>query len=285
MKIALFSTNTGVCSTREGLARVAPLAEELGFESLWAGEHMVLPSPRVPPSPMEPGDAMLDPVATLTFIAALTERVRLGTGVLLLPQRNPVALAKELATLDVLSNGRTEIGIGVGYLEPEMSAVGVPMEDRGRRAEEYLGAMRALWNDAEPAYDGKYVSFKRVDAHPRPIQKGGPRIVMGGHTAPAYRRAVTLAHGWYGFALDREGTATSLDGLKAAAERYERPADLGPLEISITPRGRVQPEDLAAWAELGVHRLVLLPSGRLDAAAHEEWLREQAALIGRKGDL
>jgi hypothetical protein len=104
---------------------------------------------------------------------------------------------------------------------------------------------------------------------------------MGGHTAPAYRRAVTLAHGWYGFALDRAATAASLDGLKAAAERYERPADLGPLEISITPRGRVQPEDLAAWEELGVHRLVLLPSGRLDAAAHEQWMREQAAnLIG-----
>jgi probable F420-dependent oxidoreductase len=261
MKIALFSTNTGVCATREGLARVAPLAEQLGFESLWAGEHMVLPSPRVPPSPMEPGDAMLDPVATLTFIAALTERVRLGTGVLLLPQRNPVALAKELASLDVLSNGRTEIGIGVGYLEPEMAALGVPYHQRGARTDEFLAAMRSIWHEEHPAFEGRFVRFAGVQAHPKPARLP---IVVGGHTEAAFRRSVQSAHGWYGFSLDLERTAACLEGLREAASRHERPADLGELEISVTPPDTPDADAVARFAELGVHRLIVRPRWGVD---------------------
>src|SRR5581483_8401456 len=110
MKLGLFSLNTGVCATPEGMARIGRAAEDAGFESLWVGEHVVLPDPRVPPSPMNPEDPMLDPVVSLTFLAAHTRRVRLGTGIIILPQRNPLVLAKELASLDVLSGGRLIFG-------------------------------------------------------------------------------------------------------------------------------------------------------------------------------
>src|SRR5947208_7839549 len=143
MKFGLFAMNMGVCSHPEVATRVAQAAEAAGFDSLWAGEHVVLPSPRTPASPMDPQDPILDPVVTLTFLAAQTRQILLGTGIIILPQRNPLVLAKELASLDVLSGGRLILGIGVGYLEPEFRALGIPFEDRGERADEYLAAMRA----------------------------------------------------------------------------------------------------------------------------------------------
>jgi probable F420-dependent oxidoreductase len=199
---------------------------------------------------------MLDPMAALSYLAAVTERALLGTGILLLPQRPPVALAKEAATLDVLSNGRFLMGVGVGYLEPEFEAVGADFANRARVSEEYIAAMRALWNMKEPAFSGETVRFSGVDAYPRPVQPGGPRIVMGGHSQGAFRRAVTLAQEWYGFALDADGTAACIEGLRKAADRYERPAELGELRISVTPRGRLTPEVVERFGELGVHRLL-----------------------------
>ncbi len=120
----------------EALARFAPLAEELGYDSLWMGEHVVVPDPRRPPSPMEPDEPIHDPLVALAFAAAHTRRIRIATGIVILPQRNPVVLAKQLASLDAVSGGRLIFGMGVGYLEPEMTAVGVPMERRGARADE-----------------------------------------------------------------------------------------------------------------------------------------------------
>jgi alkanesulfonate monooxygenase SsuD/methylene tetrahydromethanopterin reductase-like flavin-dependent oxidoreductase (luciferase family) len=162
--IGLFAVNSHACADPEAAARVAGLAERLGYDSLWAGEHVVVPSPRVDPSPMEPDEPILDPLVALAHLAARTERIRLGTGVILLPQRNPVVLAKQVASLDVLSGGRLILGIGVAYLEPEMRAVGVPMEGRGARADDYLAAMRALWEQEAPAYEGRHVRFEGVDA-------------------------------------------------------------------------------------------------------------------------
>src|SRR3954449_3749019 len=133
LRFGLFSVNSGPCSQPATAARIARLAEAAGFDSLWAGEHVVLPDPRVPPSPMEPGDPILDPVIALTFLAAQTTRVRLGTGIIILPQRNPLVLAKELASLAVLSEGRFVFGVGVGYLEPEFRALGIPFADKGPR--------------------------------------------------------------------------------------------------------------------------------------------------------
>src|SRR3954468_25106181 len=128
--IGLFSANMHACATATGAATVARLAERLGYDSLWAGEHVVVPSPRVEPSPMDPDEPILDPLVALAHLAGQTDRIALGTGIIILPQRNPLVRAKQVATLDVLTGGRLILGLGVGYLEPEMRAVGVPMAGR-----------------------------------------------------------------------------------------------------------------------------------------------------------
>jgi probable F420-dependent oxidoreductase len=267
LQFGLFSINAYAAIEPRTAARLAQAAEAAGFESLWGGEHVVLPDPQAPPSPMAPREPILDPAIALTFAAAHTSRVRLGTGIIILPQRNPLVLAKELASLDVLSAGRLIVGIGVGYLEPEFRALGAPFKDRGAVTDEYLAAMRAIWSQDNPAYQGRFVSFANVQAHPQPAQRPHPPIVIGGRTAPAFRRAVSQGHGWYGFGLDVDATGRALEGLRQAAGTTARPAALGPLEISITP-GRGVSVDLATcerYAALGVHRLILMPSAKLDA--------------------
>lgn len=261
MKIGLFQINMNALSEPEALGKAAVAAERAGFESLWTGEHVVLPDPQAPPSPMPPEGKLLDPAVALAYAAALTTDIKLGTGIIIVPQRNPLVLAKELASVDVLSNGRLIFGVGVGYLPAEFEAIGVPMEDRARRSVEYIEAMRAIWSMDQPEYSGKYVNFSGVVANPRPVQQPGPPVVMGGHSAPAFRRSVTMCEGWYGFALDLEATKNCIDGIAAEAAKHERPAELGPLEISVTPRMRPSPEMVEQYRELGVDRLVLLPNG------------------------
>src|SRR5260370_20395638 len=197
VKFGLFSVNSYASSYPETAVEIAQLAESAGFESLWAGEHVVLPDPQAPPSPMAPADRILDPLIALTFLAAHTRQVLLGTGIIILPQRNPLVLAKELASLDELSGGRLICAVGAGYLEPEFRALGIPFRERGARTDDYLAAMRAIWTQLQPAYHGRFISFEHVQAHPRP-QRSIP-VVVRGHTPPAYRRAVEEATGWYGF--------------------------------------------------------------------------------------
>jgi probable F420-dependent oxidoreductase len=284
MRFGLFSTNAYASVEPRTMARVARAAEAVGFESLWGGEHVVLPEPQAPPSPMAPTDPILDPGIALTYAAALTTRVRLGTGIIILPQRSPLVLAKELASLDVLSSGRLIVGIGVGYLEAEFRALGAPFEHRGAVTDEYLAAMRSIWEQVKPAYHGRFVSFANVQAYPRPVQRPHPPVVIGGRSAPAFRRAVQQGNGWYGFALDLDGTRRALDGLREAAAQHPRPAALGDLEISITP-GRGVGVDLATcekYAALGVHRLILMPSAKLDADGLERYVETVGEkLVGR----
>ena len=202
MKFGLHSVNLHTCSYPDAAARLARAAEAAGFESLWVADHVVLPDPPVAGRPMAPDMRLLDPIVSLAYLAAHTTRIRLATGVLILPQRQAVVLAKQLASVDVLSNGRLIIGVGVGWCEPEMRAVGVPFAERGRIADEYLAAMRAVWTQPKPVYRGRYVSFEGVQAMPRPVQMPIPPLVVGGRTPPAFRRAVMQAQGWYGFGLD-----------------------------------------------------------------------------------
>jgi probable F420-dependent oxidoreductase len=253
--IGLFAVNSHACAEPAGAARIAQLAERLGYDSLWAGEHVVVPSPRVDPSPMEPDEPILDPLVALAHLAGHTESVLLGTGLIVLPQRNPLVLAKQAASLDVLSRGRLVLGIGVGYLEPEMTAIGVPMEARGARADEYLAAMRSLWGDDEPAFQGRYVEFEGVDAHPRPVQRPLP-IVVGGHTPAAFRRAARHADGWYGFLVGLRAMAQHREALDAAVEEAGRER---PLHVSISPSRQLDAEVVGAYAELGVDRLIVIP--------------------------
>jgi probable F420-dependent oxidoreductase len=272
LRLGLFALNQH-SDGRAVLGRIAPLAEELGYDSLWMGEHVVVPDPHVAPSPMQPHDPILDPLVALAFAAAHTERMLLATGIVILPQRNPLVLAKQLASLDRVTGGRLLFGMGVGYLEPEMSAIGVPMERRGTRAVEYLQAMRALWEQEQPAFDGEFVRFSGVNAHPRPLQEPLP-VVMAGHSSAAHRRAARHAQGWYGFMLDLDATAEQVKRLEAALAEAGRKRD--GFEITVTPRGRLDAEKVAAYRQLGVDRLVLVP--RTDIAL-EKFVREHAALI------
>jgi probable F420-dependent oxidoreductase len=266
MLLGLVHINMGAMSRPDGLVAAATAAEGAGFDSVWAGEHIVVPDPQVPPSPMAPHDPALDSLVALTWAAAHTTTIRLATGIIILPQRNPLVLAKQVATLDVLSGGRAMLGVGAGYLEPEFRAVGANFAERGAITDDYLAGMQALWYAEHPEYHGKFVDFAGIDAHPRPLQRPIP-IVAAGHSPPAYRRAVARAHGWYGYWLTPEDAATSLAGLRDAADRVDRPATLGKLEVSVTPRGRVTAERAAAFAELGVHRLVVLAPQTPDGPA------------------
>ena len=278
LTVGLFGANMGACANPESAVRISVLAEELGYDSLWMGEHVVAPRPRVRPSPIEHDYPILDPLIALTYVAAQTRRVRLATGIVILPQRNPLVLAKELASLDVLSGGRLIFGLGVGYLEPEMRAIGVPMEGRGTRADEYLAAMRSLWSDEAPEFHGRYVEFEGVDAHPKPAQRPLP-VVVGGHTAAAHRRTARHADGWYGFMQDRAQTADQIESLRVECEAVSR--DFAELEITVSPAERPTPEVVADYAALGVHRLALVPPPGIwttgsSVAELEEFVREYA---------
>jgi probable F420-dependent oxidoreductase len=264
MKLGLFGINMFDFARPEPFIDAVQRAEAAGFDSVWAGEHVVLPDPQAPPSPMAPQDPALDSLVALTWAAAHSSTIRLATGILILPQRNPVVLAKQVASLDVLSNGRVSLGVGVGYLEPEFAAIGADFAARGAVTDEYLDALEQLWYDEHPEYHGTFVDFAGVDAFPRPVQKPIP-LVIGANQPPAYRRAVRRAHGWYGFALTPEGTADSLAELRDAAARVERLPELGELEITVTPRGRLTPERVEAFAELGVDRLVVVPRDEIAA--------------------
>lgn len=268
MRLGLFSINMGANVDPARLADSARAAEDAGFDSVWAGEHVILPDPQVPPSPMAPGDPALDSILALAWAAAHTSTVRLATGIIILPQRNPVVLAKELASLDVLSRGRLVFGVGVGYLEPEFRACGANFLRRGEVTDDHLDAIAHLWYDEHPEHHGEFSSFAGVDAHPRPVQRPVP-LVVGGRSRSAFRRAVRRGHGWYGFALDEDDVATCLAGLRDAAARVARPAELGELEISVTPRGRLTGERVAAFAALGVHRLVVMPPAGREAETIE----------------
>jgi len=279
VKLGLFNINMGRQSRPDALASAARAAEDAGFESLWAGEHVILPDPQVPPSPMAPQDDALDPFIGLTYAAAVTSTIRLATGIVIVPQRNPVVLAKQIASLDVLSGGRFTLGIGVGYLEPEFRAIGANFPERGAVTDEFVEAMQTLWYADRPEHHGRFVDFGGVDAHPRPVQRPIP-VVVGGHTPAAYRRAVGRGHGWYGFAMTPESAAASIEGLRTAASAVERPGELGDLEITVTPRGRLTADTAAAFAELGVHRLVVIPNPK-DDDVRPSIDDAQAAVAGR----
>lgn len=184
MQIGVFGMNSGATYGPGPSARLALRCEEPGYDSWWAGEHVVVPSPWATPSPMRPTDPILDPLVHLAFVATASERLLLGTGIIILPQRNPLVLAKQIASLDAVSGGRFVFGVGVGYLEPEMSAIGVPLSERASRTDDHLATMRAIWYDDGPvSFEGPHTSFAGVDAPPTPKRADPDR-----HRRPHARR-------------------------------------------------------------------------------------------------
>jgi probable F420-dependent oxidoreductase len=239
----------------------ARLIEELGFESVWVVEHVVMavayasvypydPSGR---SPFHARVAQPDPLLWLAYVASATERVRLATGVLNLPQRNPLILAKEAASLDRLSGGRLVLGVGVGWVREEAEAVGTGFEDRGRRADEYIEAMRTLWRDDVASFDGRYVRFDRVVCEPRPLQAGGVPIVIGGHSKAAARRAGRFGDGFYPLGVSVEKLAVLLDTMAEGAS--ERGRD--PRAIELTLLGAADLAAAEALAAQAADRMVI----------------------------
>jgi probable F420-dependent oxidoreductase len=259
MRLGLFAMNYGTCADPAVAVEVAQHAEAAGFESLWTAEHVVLPDPQPDGFGIPPTLPFLDPIAAMTLLASHTSTIKVASGVLILPQHHPVRLAKQLATVDLISNGRLIVGLGVGYVPREFEAMGVSMSDRGRRMDDYIAALKSLWEDEHPGHAGPFVGFAGINAFPRPQQRPSLPVVMGGTSRSAARRAVTMSKGWFGFSMTNELLAKSLEDLRAAADEYERPDHLGRLEITITPVGPLDKTIVEAYAQQGVYRMVLLP--------------------------
>jgi probable F420-dependent oxidoreductase len=265
MKFGIIFANAGPFGEPDVTAGLAQLAEEHGFESLWTVEHTVVPAGYASEYPydesgkMPGGDevSITDPLIWMTWVAAVTTRLRVATGILILPQRNPVTLAKELATLDVLSGGRVDLGIGVGWLREEFEALGVPFESRGARTDEYVAAMRALWNDDPATFKGEFVAFERCHSNPKPVQPGGIPIVVGGHSQAAAHRAGRLGNGFFPGRYRDEELRPLLETMRASATEAGR----DPAAIEITAGGALDLGGVQRFADLGVGRVVIPPLG------------------------
>jgi probable F420-dependent oxidoreductase len=282
----------GGIAYRDYTARTVRRAEELGFDSVWAGEHVVVPDyePRYPYTadgrlPQPPRTDIPDPLIWLAHVSALTTTIKLATGVLLLPQHNPVVLAKALASLDLLSEGRLMLGVGVGWMREEADAIGVPFDDRGRRAEEFITAMRALWTQDAAVFSGEHARFTGARSYPKPVAEGRcVPILVGGGGKVAARRAGRMGEGYYPVTSDAEHLAELLGVMRAAAEDAGR--DPAEVEVSVasfalTGDDPVSPElldELHRMEELGVHRVVvprLLDTTAAKAVESMERLAEQ----------
>jgi probable F420-dependent oxidoreductase len=268
VKLGLFVPLAAPLATPEFVATLGREAEALGFASLWLAEHVVLfdePASRYPyaadgrfPARGEAG--FLDPFGALGFLAGVTSRIRLGTGICLLPQRNPVYVAKEVATADWLSGGRVDFGVGVGWLAEEFEAVGVPFAERGLRCRAYLEVCRRLWCDPVSAHEDRFYRLPACRAYPKPVQQPHPPIHFGGESDAALERVADLGQGWYGFDLDPPGFAARVRLAKRCRTRRD-------LALSVSPYLRATtPDDLAAYAEAGADQVILTSFAR-DAAS------------------
>ncbi len=192
MKFGIALPNFGKYAKRDAILGIAKTAETLGFDSVWVSDHIVIPE-----SHQGFGNVFYEPIATLTYIAALTTKIYLGTSVIILPYRNPIILAKMVSTLDVLSNGRVILGVGTGWLKEEFQALGVPYEKRGKMTDEHIQVLKTLWGQERPKFIGMYNKFEDINFLPKPIQKPCPPIWIGGNSRKAIERAVNLGHGWH----------------------------------------------------------------------------------------
>jgi probable F420-dependent oxidoreductase len=272
---------------RELLATVAVGAEEAGFDSLWFAEHVALfddHASRYPYSaegrfPISGEAGLLEPFTAVAFAAALTTRLRLGTGVCLVPQRPPLYTAKQVADCDVLSLGRFDFGVGIGWLREEFEALGVPFDDRARRCREYLAAMRSLWTDPVSSYHGRLLDVPRLRMFPKPLQQPHPPIIFGGESDAALRRVAELGQGWFGFNLlpdEARARIAVLERMLAARGRT-----LASVEVSVSPylKPARDAASLRAYAEAGVDQVIHLVAWGSAREARADVERLAAELI------
>jgi len=265
MKFGLMFASVGPFMLPESLARLAPLAEQVGIESMWTIEHVVVPvgyQSTYPYNksgklPMPDNMPMPDPLLPLAFAAAVTKKLRLATGILILPQRHPLYVAKEVATLDVLSGGRTILGIGSGWLKEEFDALGIPFNERGARTNEAIRALRSLWKPEAEAFDGKFYKWAPVESNPKPVQPGGVPIVIGGHSEAAARRAGRLGDGFF----PAKGDEEMLRHLFAVMRDEARQAGRDAAKIEITAGAAKDVDTVRRFQDMGVARMTVSPAG------------------------
>jgi probable F420-dependent oxidoreductase len=276
MRFGVMFANTGFGSSPDGAVALATAAEDGGFETLWTVEHVVVPSGYESKYPYDPSGKMArgaevfdlpDPLIWLGYVAARTERIRLGTGVLVLPQRNVVVTAKEIATLDHLSGGRVVLGVGAGWLAEEFAALGVSFDDRGRRFDEYIDVLRELWAPADDpeksSVEGAYVRFTDCISRPRPV-RGTVPIIIGGHTRVAARRAARRGDGFMPGNASTAELVEAFDALRAeCAEIGRDPNEVQLLAMAGHKPGPEMDERIARLADLGVTHTIV-PAFRPD---------------------
>jgi probable F420-dependent oxidoreductase len=265
VRIGLHALVIGPGADPAVIEAVARAAEAAGFSTLWSGEHVVMVDRPDAPYPYTgdgkiavPSDAdWLDPLIALAFVAAVTSRIRIATGILLLPQHNPVMVAKQAASLDVLSQGRFALGIGVGWSSEEFAALGVPFPGRARRMEEFVEAMRTLWRDDVSSYHGEFVDFQEVRSYPKPVRARQVPVFVGGNSDRALDRVAAYGDGWYGFNLSVDEVPERLAALSSRCRRVDR--DPATVEVAVSLRDGT-PQDVDALATMGVSELVVVDS-------------------------
>lgn len=275
MKFGIVFANTGFAATPDGAASLGQIAEEAGFESLWTVEHVIVPADYQSAYPYSPNGKMPgsednpipDPLIWLTWVAANTRTINLATGILILPQRNPIVLSKEVATLDVLSGGRALLGVGVGWLKEEFDAIGVNFDDRGAITDEYMQALRVLWTEEEATFHGRWTSFERAKMNPKPARADGVPLHVGGHSKAAARRAGRHGDGFF----PAKGSIEELSALFEVARVAAREAGRDPSAIEMTCGGAMDVEGVKRFADIGADRLVVPAFGR-DAESYKAML-------------
>ena len=266
MNFGITLPNFGKYADKNEILKIAASAEELGFKSLWVSDHVVIPD-----SHQGFGDVFYDPFITLTYVAAHTRNISLGISVIILPYRNPVVLAKMISTLDVLSEGRLILGVGAGWLQKEFEALGVPFNQRGEIANEYLKILKVLWTEDDPSFKGKYLEFSDIKFLPKPYQKPYPPIWVGGGNNKAIERAVIYGDGWHPVGFTPEELKGKLVYVNKLLEKHTK----GNFQISLrrnleinndkdissddTLRGPVEKitSGIKEYKELGINHLIL----------------------------
>ncbi len=264
MKFGIMFANAGPFAYPDALANLARTAEETGIESLWAVEHVVIPVGYQSRYPYDPSGKIQapdnipipDPLLSLTFAAAVTKTLRLATGILILPQRHPLYVAKEVATLDVLSRGRAILGIGIGWLAEEFQALGIPFADRAARTAETVRAMRSLWSDEARPFEGKFFRWPALESNPKPVQRPGVPIVVGGHAESAARRAARYGDGFFPGVAEPEKLKRLFAVLREECAKVGRK----PETIELTAgHGFVDLDGVKRFQDLGIARIIIAP--------------------------
>jgi probable F420-dependent oxidoreductase len=249
----------------EFMKAVGPALEERGFESVWVAEHVVMfddyesryPYADTGRFPAGGDVGLLEPMTALAAIATTTTTLRLGTGICLVSQRNPVYTAKQVADVDVMSGGRVDFGVGIGWLKEEFDALNVPFERRAKRADEHLEVMKRLWTGETASYDGELYSLPPSRLYPKPVQQPHPPIHVGGETDAALRRAARLGQGWYGFNRTPDETVEALERLDRALEAEGR--SRSDFTVSVCPYFKpIERDDLKRYEDLGVERVIVV---------------------------